>query len=71
MITLHTLKFQYNISSPKSLMLPTSILGATSRRRDEDDSLNSVAYRKIKDKIIALALPTGKPCHANTGCQIA
>jgi len=38
-------------------MLPTSILGATSRRRDEDDSLNTAAYRKIKDKIIALELP--------------
>lgn len=57
MMAIHTLKFQYNISSQKSLMLPTSILGATSRRRDEDDSLNSIAYRKIKDKIIALALP--------------
>ncbi|MFN8493054.1 MAG: GntR family transcriptional regulator [Caldilineaceae bacterium] len=37
-------------------MLPTSILGATSRRREEDDSLNNVAYRKIKEKIIALEL---------------
>ncbi len=38
-------------------MLPTSILTTTSRRRAADDSLNSVAYRKIKDKIIALELP--------------
>ncbi len=38
-------------------MLPTSFLGATSRRREEDDSLNNVAYRKIKEKIIALELP--------------
>ncbi|CAN5478549.1 GntR family transcriptional regulator [soil metagenome] len=38
-------------------MLPTSILTTTSRRREADDSLNSVAYRKIKDKIIALELP--------------
>ncbi|MCX6048928.1 MAG: GntR family transcriptional regulator [Chloroflexi bacterium] len=38
-------------------MLPTSILTTTSRRREVDESLNNVAYRKIKDKIIALVLP--------------
>ncbi len=38
-------------------MLPTSILTTTSRRRAVDDSLNSIAYRRIKDKIIALELP--------------
>ncbi len=38
-------------------MLPTSILALNSRQRDEDDSLNAAAYRKIKERIIALDLP--------------
>lgn len=38
-------------------MLPTSILAVSSRQRVHLDSLNGIAYRQIKDKIITLALP--------------
>lgn len=38
-------------------MVPTSILAASSRRRVEADSLNGMAYQRIKEKIVALELP--------------
>ncbi len=37
-------------------MLSTSMLARTTRLRDDDDSLNTLAYRRIKEKIIALEL---------------
>lgn len=38
-------------------MLATSILSVSTRQRDEGDSLNTIAYRRIKEKIISLTLP--------------
>jgi DNA-binding GntR family transcriptional regulator len=38
-------------------MMPTSILGASRRRRSDDDSLAGHAYRAIKEKIVSLTLP--------------
>jgi DNA-binding GntR family transcriptional regulator len=38
-------------------MLPTSMLAASSRRRSASESLNAVAYRRIKEQIVELELP--------------
>jgi DNA-binding GntR family transcriptional regulator len=40
-----------------STMPPTSILAASSRQRESSDSLNTVAYRRIREKIVRLELP--------------
>lgn len=37
--------------------LPTSILAASTRRRDSGETLSALAYRRIRDKIVRLELP--------------